>query len=529
MTLLPIAGRELTVAARRPGTYRLRTYGVLIALIVLGLVCLGNTSNRLLGHETFVALGVATLALSMLAGLLLTADSIATEKEGGTIGLLFLTDLKGYDVVLGKLAAHSINAFFGLLAIFPVLAVPLLMGGVTGLEFSRMLLVLATTLFFSLTLGLAVSATTSDSRQALGWAILLMAVVAGLLPALWWLQSLWSHGLWLDFLLWPSPAYAFHCSFDAFYRSGPGAADFSHSVQTIWLMTAFCLAWASFITPRAWQTDEAGPRKLRARKLKPRGWEHVEANNPFCRVTIRDWAPSSLANLLLGVAVPVWLCFFFSLSRSFRRGPDVSFDVCVTLGFALHAVVKLLMMVESVARLNHDRNSGALELLLVTPLPVETIIAAQRKALRAHFRWSLWTLALLNMALMSWVWRCGRDAGMDDPEARWIFAEVFVGGVVVLLADFEALCWVGMWHGLAKKQAHKAVILTAVQLLGPCWLFAFILIFAKPGMDSLETSMMFAAWFIVGLVVDAISILAARARLLGRFREVAAQRYDKAD
>jgi len=135
MTFLPIASRELAVAARRPATYKLRAYAVLIALILFGIVSRSNVPQGQLGHTVFFALGVATLGFCMLTGLLLTADSIAAEKQGGTIGLLFLTDLNGCDIVLGKLAAHSVNACFGLVAVFPVLALPFLMGSVTGLEF----------------------------------------------------------------------------------------------------------------------------------------------------------------------------------------------------------------------------------------------------------------------------------------------------------------------------------------------------------------------------------------------------------
>ena len=53
------------------------------------------------------------------AGRLMTAECMSREKREGTLGLLFLTDLKGYDVVLGKLAATSMGGFFGLMAIFP--------------------------------------------------------------------------------------------------------------------------------------------------------------------------------------------------------------------------------------------------------------------------------------------------------------------------------------------------------------------------------------------------------------------------
>lgn len=60
----------------------------------------------------------------------------------------FLTDLKGFDVVLGKLVSSSIHAVYGLLAVVPMMAMALLFGGVTGAEVSRTSLALGNTLFF---------------------------------------------------------------------------------------------------------------------------------------------------------------------------------------------------------------------------------------------------------------------------------------------------------------------------------------------------------------------------------------------
>jgi ABC-type transport system involved in multi-copper enzyme maturation permease subunit len=291
MTFLPIAARELSVAARRTATYRLRSYGAFIALIMLALLSRSNVPVDQLGHAILSALGVASLGFCLLTGLMLTAGSIAAEKQGGTIGLLFLTDLEGYDIVFGKLAANSITAFFGLLAFFPVIALPLLMGGVTGLEFSRMLLVLAVTMLFSLSLGLAVSALSRDPKQALGWAIMLMGVTAGLFPVLWWLQNLSLNAPWLDFLLWPSPAFAFQCSFDGLYRAPAGASDYWCSIGTLCVLTAFCLVWASVAIPHVWQTDQSTASRRPARDDKPRDWDTAVAANPFCRVTVRDRAP----------------------------------------------------------------------------------------------------------------------------------------------------------------------------------------------------------------------------------------------
>ena len=81
--------------------------------------------------------------------------------------MLFLTDLRGYDVVFGKLLSHSLRAFYGVLAAFPVLALPLLVGGVTGGEFALSMLVIANTLFFSLALGLFVSTVSRDYTKAM--------------------------------------------------------------------------------------------------------------------------------------------------------------------------------------------------------------------------------------------------------------------------------------------------------------------------------------------------------------------------
>jgi ABC-type transport system involved in multi-copper enzyme maturation permease subunit len=529
MTFLPIAGRELTVAARRPGTYKFRAYWVLIALIMFGVVSLGDTPRAQLGHAILRDSGIVTLGFCMLGGIWLTADSIAAERQGGTIGLLFLTDLRGYDIVFGKLVASSINAFFGLLAVFPILALPLLMGSVTGSEFSRLLLLFGTTLFFSLSVGLLVSAMTDDPRKALGLALLLMTVAAGLFPLLWWLQNLSLNVPWLNFLLWPSPAFAFRYGFDTFYKTRGGPSNFWHSLQTIWLLTVLGLAWASFVTPRTWQTHESKSRKPTRRRRKPPGWDQAEAANPFCRVTIRDWAPSSLANLLLAVAVPIWVCFFSFIPTLRTTGPPIPFIVCFTLAFALHALVKLLVMMESASRLNHDCNSGALELLLVTPLPVATIMAAQRKAVWAHFRRVLWVLVLLNIASIYAVFEFPRQLQIS-PGDEWIFEELFIGGIVVLLADVEASLWVGMWQGLSKRQTYKAVIITVLQLLVPCWFLAFISIVTNfsPG-SPLGVAFMFGTWFLFGLVGDAISISVAKSRLNKRFRDVVAQRYDKPD
>jgi hypothetical protein len=88
-----------------------------------------------------LVVSVVVFLYATVAGTLVTCDCLSEEKREGTLGLLFLTDLKGHDVVLGKLAATSVNAFYGMLAVLPMLAIPFILGGVTRAEMLRVVLV----------------------------------------------------------------------------------------------------------------------------------------------------------------------------------------------------------------------------------------------------------------------------------------------------------------------------------------------------------------------------------------------------
>ena len=85
---------------------------------------------------------MTTFTFCLFAGVRYTADALSAERREGTVGLLFLTDLRGYDVVIGKLTITSLNAFFGVLGALPLLAVPVLIGGVSAGEVYRVMLVL---------------------------------------------------------------------------------------------------------------------------------------------------------------------------------------------------------------------------------------------------------------------------------------------------------------------------------------------------------------------------------------------------
>src|SRR5207302_10289715 len=78
-----------------------------------------------------------------------TADSISRERREGTLGILLLTRLKTYDVVLGKLCAAGTTTYYALFGFVPALAIMVLAGGVSGGELGRTALALVNGVFLS--------------------------------------------------------------------------------------------------------------------------------------------------------------------------------------------------------------------------------------------------------------------------------------------------------------------------------------------------------------------------------------------
>src|SRR5215510_15016127 len=119
---LPIAERELRVAARARTTYRSRqNIAAIILFIFAGLYWNFGTQGGFMTAKIFFLLSGLCFIYSLFAGLILTADCISSEKRDGTLGLLFLTALKPFDLVAGNILATSLKAFFGLFAAFPIL------------------------------------------------------------------------------------------------------------------------------------------------------------------------------------------------------------------------------------------------------------------------------------------------------------------------------------------------------------------------------------------------------------------------
>ena len=539
MSFLPIVERELRVAARRRGTYWLRSLLALAVLMIwFSLLIAGRSSVPMAqkGKMLFMANGILAFGFSLLAGVFLTADCLSEEKREGTLGLLFLTELEGYDVVLGKLIATSLHAFYGLLAILPLLGLPLLLGGVTAGEFWRMTVVLLATLFLSLALGMVVSALSNDTRQAMAATLAGLVILAGVLPLLWWLQRMLYRSASWDWLLWPSPAYLYSRTFDSFFRSRAGG-EFWRSLLTILILGGGSLILASLYLPRAWheKAEDSGATKISGGQQ--RRWRLGSVSfrrkrlrwlerNPFYWLASRDQRPKRLARLILGSLLPIWLAFVAGCFAVNRNTKDICFAVAVFMPYGLHQVLKSLMAIEASRRLSEDRHSGALELLLVTPLSVDAILAGQRQAFRETFRWPMALMCVVN-AILLWLVTWANPMRMGDE--RIVFGEIFIGGALMLAVDSYAMNWVGIWVALRTSRPHRAVFATIARVMLPPWLGLLFFVFlgmAGVGWSTGDIMGLATLYFVAGLVLDLTLAARARIGLSQKLRDTSTPTYD---
>src|SRR5215831_14795912 len=182
MRFLSIAERELRAASRNKATHRIRWvtasvfFGVLIWLMWV--------FNGLRAPQVFDIFTGGTLCYCILIGTAGTADCLSSERREGTLGLLFLTNLNGPEIIAGKLCSSALSAAYGLLAIFPLMALQLLIGGITLDHLSRTMLSLVVAIFFSIAAGFLASSLCLKQFTAIAWAFAIALFFSGGLVAI---------------------------------------------------------------------------------------------------------------------------------------------------------------------------------------------------------------------------------------------------------------------------------------------------------------------------------------------------------
>ena len=555
MTLLPIVARELRVTARRRRTYWTRFAIAALALAFSGYSFLfffsmgvGNFAGKML----FTSLTALAWVYAVIGGIFKTADALSEEKRDGTLGLLFLTDLKGYDIVLGKIIAASVNWLFGLLAIFPILGLSLLMGGVAPGEFWRKIAALANLLFYSLALGMFVSSFMRSERRAAGLTILLLLVLlfaplnlaewhqkrtGGLSPSPW--------------LVLPAILSPFQYAEDYLFRRNPDiywqSLGVTHAIGWLFLLLA------SAIVPHTWQQaagkvsriQEAAEQltfgKNPARRRRFRA--HALAINPFYWIAARARGKTLGVMLVLGAVAAFYAVNFWFRTNTWDSVWDFMWPV-----FWLQAILKVWLAFEGCRRFVEDRRSGALELILSTPLTPRDIIRGQWRALIGQFGGAFLCVLLADVILV--LAGCTLPSGsrvIGNNDERILFLAIIGSSVAVFVTDMIALGWLAMWRGLKARHSYAATLWTIAQLLLGPWLLFYIAVttlmmavvlpnLMRTGTGTINSRrwdewlpfIFTALWLVLSMAVAILSAWWARRCLLRHFRYQATAAYQPA-
>jgi ABC-type transport system involved in multi-copper enzyme maturation permease subunit len=470
MSFLPIVQRELRAASRRPSTHRIRCWTALLAIGASLIASAAGTAmpgaasvvNPLFGVQTACAFG-----LSLLAGVFLTSDCLSEEKREGTLGLLLLTDLKSHDIVLGKFVATSVNGLYCLLALLPVTAVPLLLGGVTLVEFWRMALALVNAMFFSLAAGLCVSAFVSDYARALGSTLAVVGVMAAGLPALAALGT--GAGLsagWFCFTL-ASPFYPFACAGETTYVTQ--AATFWVTLFASHLLGWFFLGLASVALAQLWPNGRAwalGRRFKRQAQSSPVGADQRRrrrARTIPLDAVLQLTGSAALLRWTVWAIVAGWALVVCD-GRLWPSQPLLGYLGAKPVAFLL----KTLVAFQACRFFVETRRNGSLELLLCSPLSNEDLINAQWRALRRIFLWPLVVFLLLRVVTVISPLPLAPFSFGVPPDTGSLMEEGFLGIfflTISLFADILAVGWFGMWLALTIKRPVLAPALTILFVL----------------------------------------------------------------
>ncbi|MEY4385058.1 MAG: hypothetical protein RLY20_341 [Verrucomicrobiota bacterium] len=569
LRFLTVAERELRVAARRKATHVLRwTTGLAFFVILLWLMWATDAlqyKSRI--HDAYFTFSVFVYFYCLLVGAIRTADCISSERREGTLGLLFLTNLNSLEIVVGKLLSNALPAVYGLFAIFPLLAMPILMGGVTLAEFGRTLLALVDAIVLALACGF--SASVACKRQ-------FPAVAAAVALAL----SLGAATLGIA-------AIAYECDVSNWFIQGTASlcplytisvadggkvfqgSHYWFSLAVVAVLAVLMLANTTFRLAISWQDRASNARQakessalrswLRARREAGRTAlrRRLLDRNPFYWVTARQQISSPIFMLIvtaLGlvtqfIVVPLLKSGFSSQTNGAILANLLGWLFC---GLTFHVLTLYYAAHIAAQAVAEDKQSGALELIFTTPIRQKTIARGLWQAFRrrlffpaiavcfahGYFLWFVMGMCLVDppgrrafppdMTPWKLLWFTLLNLPIDGQRIEWGMVLGVRIIVLILLATFMlwfTLGWVGRWLGLRMKHAGFApLVALALLVIPPVLVFSLLCFVAdeagvyRTGARIYVTATAFAAFGIAFAHCAILRGWAAR-RLRENFRD----------
>jgi ABC-type transport system involved in multi-copper enzyme maturation permease subunit len=472
---LPLLHKELIEQAARPRTYVVRTVYALcvfagtLFFIYGRLARAGEAPTSILGlgfgREIFrvivwgQVIGIVVLLPAMLAG------TITRERERNCLDLLLLTGLRPWDIVLQKMLSRVVPMAMFLTVSFPLLAVSLTYGGVTGHQVWTAAYVLLLTV---LEVGAVATYLAVEAPNA---SAALLSVYARL-PLHGIVILAFSHVIAFLFSLPVSLAGEGSPKWLVLYSSGLpflllGAEETPPLHVTLpltlpaWLITWLYVRRARDVLLKVLQSNPALPPppsfELAAvpgtRAHRAPGDLPGDAPVAWRELSSQLWLQlKAVYRVAVGVNLPVFLFMAFAVGlRPIPGGLEINaFFPLLSFGIWLIAAsVVLLLAASSFAR---ERSGQTLDVLLVTPLSTGQIL---REKLAVARRCAWLAAVPLGVTALLEAWH-----ELGDRSPPQVAMSLYLLTELPLLAAYLPLClWLGAGLGMRVKDRGRALLL----------------------------------------------------------------------
>lgn len=445
--LPPLLQRDLLGSSRKAWTYWLRFLTTLAAVGVVLVIALGHRDGlgQNEGRLLFRPLVMTLLVIVSVTGLRSTSDCVNRERREGTLGLLFLTDLKLSTILISKLISHSIQNVAALLAVLPVLGICVLLGGVSGYMLLQGMLAVLAALALSLTVGLHESCTRDDDHLAFGHGLRAL-LLYNLLPFVSPIS-----------LLLPS----------AYGPYGPGAYFWA---TLIFILLLVCLHWSNAKkelkrnwrhAPRLERTNPSSASITPPVGHLPRTPRLCGNNDPAMWIIsrygdFRQASPRAIATAFL-------VCIFIVALLAGAQIDDPQFMLglyLVVMGGA--RFVQMLAMAkiapQSFAEIT---GHGALEILQTTPVTLRELVSAARSFLVREFGRGVLPMLAFDLGVAVLI---GLHGLAPHNESSTALVVLFLQNLVFLTA-LPAIGLFGVFAGLRFGSFSRAAFWTALLMV----------------------------------------------------------------
>ncbi len=450
---LPLLAKELNEQSAQRRTYVIRfVYGAVLFTAACGMFygtfLQGGGSTGGLGQgrqmfEKLVGLQFWTIYLFLPA---VSCGCLTLEKERNTLGLLLITTLSPWQIVMQKLLGRLVPMLTFVILSFPLMAVAYSFGGFTEDYLWSGIVLLVVTCVQAGALSVMCSAWYATTVEAFIANYVLFLVLLFVLPFGW--------GPWL-----------FARASDVRF-----AETLSRLLYPGVLTASFLIAARLFLPARAF----VPPKNVLLGIFQSLDRFFNEANSVTGGVVLvkdgeplpgsdpvawRETTKKSLGTfrylfrVLVALEVPL-IIVCASLQISTPGGPDVR--VVSRLLYVLWCLGAAMIIVHGASVIASERTRQTLDVLLATPLSGEQILREKLHGVQRLIRVLL--VPFLTIIVFEAWWHQGS-------EYRWLHMALALG---TLAAYLPLLKWLALWMGLTLRSQMKAV-LTTISLVA-AWL-----------------------------------------------------------